>query len=326
MFMAKQASSDVQPKEVTLPSRVERVHNLLSSPKSKLYCLFLKQSISLFDKFNTLLQSDKPLIHVLRREVLGLLTDLYTRFVKPDAITSASNLLKVKYSERKYQKSRDDMIIGADTRLYLKQIKLSSDEETTFFQSVRNYFMIACDYIIKKLPVNDPLLQHAEVADIKLRTSQKFSSVEYFIDKFSVLHTCISDDNNNCRDQIEIQFSHYQIEKLSADIIEEDRIDKSWSMISQIKGFDGKPKFSELANLMLGILVIPHSNADSERIFSQVRKNRTEIRPNLSVSTLSSLMVLKTYMTSTDKKCYEHTYTTKQLKSAKLATYQALQN
>jgi hypothetical protein len=272
------------------------------------------------------LQSDKPLIHVLRREVLGLLTDLYTRFVKPDAITSASNLLKVKYSERKYQKSRDDMIIGADTRLYLKQIKLSSDEETTFFQSVRNYFMIACDYIIKKLPVNDPLLQHAEVADIKLRTNQKFSSVEYFMDKFSVLHTCISDDNNNCRDQIEIQFSHYQIEKLSADIIEEDRIDKSWSMISQIKGFDGKPNFSELANLMLGILVIPHSNADSERIFSQVRKNRTETRPNLSISTLSSLMVLKTYMTSMDKKCYEHIYTTKQLKSAKLATYQALQN
>jgi hypothetical protein len=38
-------------------------------------------------------------------------------------------------------------------------------------------------------------------------------------------------------------------------------------MISQIKGFDGKPKFSELANLMFGILVIPHSNADSERIF-----------------------------------------------------------
>jgi hypothetical protein len=60
---------------------------------------------------NTLLQSDKPLIHVLRREVLGLLTDLYTRFVKPDAITSASNLLKVKYSERKYQKSRDAQAI-----------------------------------------------------------------------------------------------------------------------------------------------------------------------------------------------------------------------
>jgi hypothetical protein len=65
---------------------------------------------------------------------------------------------------------------------------------------------------------------------------------------------------------------HYQIEKLSADIIEEDRIDKSWSMISQIKGFDGKPKFSELANLMLGILVIPHSNADSERIRCQKGK------------------------------------------------------
>lgn len=116
LFMAKQASSGVQPKpkpkEVTLPSKVERMQNLLSSPKSKLYCLFIKRSIPLFDKLNTFLQSDKPLIHVLRIEVLGLLTDLYTRFVKPDAITSASNLVKVKYSERKYQKSRYDMIIG----------------------------------------------------------------------------------------------------------------------------------------------------------------------------------------------------------------------
>ena len=64
------------------------------------------------------------------------------------------------------------MIIGADIRLYLKQIKLSSDDETAFFQSVMNYFMIACDYIIKKLPVNDPLLQHAEVADISWTSFQ----------------------------------------------------------------------------------------------------------------------------------------------------------
>lgn len=133
-------------------------------------------------------------------------------------------------------------------------------------------------------------------------------------------------DKNSMKDQLEVQFAHYQIENLSPDITEAERIDITWNMIAKIKGTDGKPKYSELSKLMLGILVIPHSNADSERIFSQVRKNRTETRPNLSVSTLSSLMVVKTYMTSTDKKCYEHTYTPKQLKSAKSATYQALKN
>jgi hypothetical protein len=61
--------------------------------------------------------------------------------------------------------------------------------------------------------VPDMLLTwHAEVAVINLRTSQKFSLVEYFMDKFSVLH--ISNDNNNGKVQIEIQFSHYQIDFL----------------------------------------------------------------------------------------------------------------
>ena len=330
-FMARQASNDKtskpKQKEVILPSRVERVHRLLSSPKTKLYCLFLKQTIPLFDSFNTFLQSDKPLIYVLRREILALLTDLYTRFVKPSSITFTSNLLKVNYTERKNQKNREDLTIGAETRIHLRLVKLTSEEETTFYQSIREFFMAACDYIIKKLPVNDPLLHHAEVADVKVRSNQKFCSVEYFIDKLSMaLVSDTASDKNSMKDQLEVQFAHYQIENLSPDITEAERIDITWNMIAKIKGTDGKPKYSELSKLMLGILVIPHSNADSERIFSQVRKNRTETRPNLSVSTLSSLMVVKTYMTSTDKKCYEHTYTPKQLKSAKSATYQALQN
>lgn len=227
--MKEQASKDgpVKQKEKVIPSRVERVNTLLNSPVAMLYCLFLKNSISIFDKFNTLLQYEKPMIHVLRREMLSLLTDLFTRFVKPDSITSVTDLLRVKYFERKHQKNRDELIIGADAREYLKTMKISVDEETAFFSSVRNYFIAACEYLIKKLPYTDTLLINAEVADISLRTKQKFSAVEFFMDKFTVLK------DNYDKDKVEIQFSHYQIEKLSEEIIKEKRIDKSWVMISQ---------------------------------------------------------------------------------------------
>ena len=42
------------------------------------------------------------------------------------------------------------------------------------------------------------------------------------------------------------------------------------------------------------VLTIPHSNADEERLFSMVRKNKTAFRPNLDpAGTLSSIPSIK---------------------------------
>ena len=43
------------------------------------------------------------------------------------------------------------------------------------------------------------------------------------------------------------------------------------------------------------ILVLPHSNAEEERLFSIVRKNKTESRSSMNLSgTLSSILAMKT--------------------------------
>ena len=51
--------------------------------------------------------------------------------------------------------------------------------------------------------------------------------------------------------------------------------------------------FPNVAKVMLGILTIPHSNAGCKRIFSCVRKNRTDQRASLLAKTMDSLMVMK---------------------------------
>ena len=55
----------------------------------------------------------------------------------------------------------------------------------------------------------------------------------------------------------------------------------------------GTYPYHDLACVMLGILSIFHSNADSERIFSMVRKVRTESRASMSVPTLEALLINK---------------------------------
>ena len=42
------------------------------------------------------------------------------------------------------------------------------------------------------------------------------------------------------------------------------------------------------------VLFIPHSNAGEERVFSLIRKDKTQFRPNLSLDkTLSSILTVK---------------------------------
>lgn len=49
-------------------------------------------------------------------------------------------------------------------------------------------------------------------------------------------------------------------------------------------------KFGRLCRVARAVLVIPHSNASEERIFSMVRKNKTPFRPGLGLDgTLSSV-------------------------------------
>ena len=83
------------------------------------------------------------------------------------------------------------------------------------------------------------------------------------------------------------------------------RMDVIWNFLSTMKSGDGRKKFSRLSKIAKLILVIPHSNAEEERVFSMVRKNKTPFRPNLDIErTLSSLLTVKL---ATNEPCHAYT-------------------
>ena len=53
-------------------------------------------------------------------------------------------------------------------------------------------------------------------------------------------------------------------------------------------------RFQHLTRIAEAVLVIPHSNPEEERLFSIVRKNKTESRSCLSLDgTLSNILAMK---------------------------------
>ena len=85
-------------------------------------------------------------------------------------------------------------------------------------------------------------------------------------------------------------------------------IGKAWGCIGKLVNCDGNFKYPTLTKVAKAILTIPHSNADSERVFSIVKKNAKDTRTSMKVETLSHLMQVKMRMLAEKKCCHERTF------------------
>ncbi|KAJ8877861.1 hypothetical protein PR048_022320 [Dryococelus australis] len=179
-----------------------------------------QNTLSVFEKANVVLQSQKPQIHMLRAILIELFKDVITRFVKPTIVRNSSSVLEVDYHKRMNLKEDSDITIGNATSRAM------------------------CD----------------------LKPEEK------------------------------------------------------WSLVGKIKSACGHFKYAHLSKVMLTILTIPHSIAESERIFSQVRKTRTQFRLSMSSETLDKLMVVKARQQGN----YEQNFDSAFLKKAKSASRESL--
>lgn len=330
--------------------RLPRIIPFFDNKVNKLYLFFLESALPIFTIINEILQSEEPLIHVLYDLLHDLLTNLFVRFVSSNAIKRCKSILSVEFYKRKNQKERDDLVLGYKTKQYYSEVKteVSTEDKDAFYKSVRSFYVKACTYILSSFPLNDVTLKNAMVSDIGKREDAKFESVMYFVDKFS---SCLS----LSLDTLEVEFNYYKIDDLPADIVMAQEIHKKiksygtselsreqlkevtklkeqcldmsqqWHILSLVTNQStGNLRYPNLSKLMLGILVLPHSNAGDERIFSLVRKNLTDFRSSLGAETLEALIIEKSYNISSSKKCYERNFSQVLLHDAKKATMKKL--
>ena len=62
-------------------------------------------------------------------------------------------------------------------------------------------------------------------------------------------------------------------------------IDAYWHKIGQLKDTCGKLRYPLLTRLAKSVLIIPHGNADVERMFSHMGLNKTKVQNSLGVDT-----------------------------------------
>ena len=162
--------------------------------------------------------------------------------------------------------------------------------------------MTALNYIKANFPHDDVVVNNAIVADVSNRTKANFGNVYALLDRFPGI---VDEDEVTT---LENEFLEYQLlddSDLPDTSVVNRRIDDVWCEIFAMKNLvTGEKRFPILEKFMTAILTIPHSNADCERLFSMVRKNRTESRSSMAVGTLSALIATKVNLFR-ELKCFQ---------------------
>jgi len=116
------------------------------------------------------------------------------------------------------------------------------------------------------------------------------------------------------------------MDNLPDSVVSADRIDIAWHQLSKVKDLStGNAKYPLLTTLMKAVLTLYHSNADCERFFSSVRKNKTDLRASMNTGTLSNILTHKTAMSAKSQVCHSVQHSEGLLKKAKSSTYVAMQ-
>ena len=81
-----------------------------------------------------------------------------------------------------------------------------------------------------------------------------------------------------------------------------------WSEVWQFRdaAWAGLNPFQELSQVAVSVLSLPHSNAEIERVFSQMSVVKNKLRNRMSLQTLNSILYVRYGLRLSGEACYEH--------------------
>ena len=250
--------------------RFQRLNEWFSDPSLEPAFLFTQATISIFTNFSLLLQREEPTLHILKLSIERLGRKIANRIVKLNN--------------------------GDRTQATYDQ----------FDKGVQFYYNDALDYIQRKFSISDPIIGNSRWVDVLQRDKAEWNQVEFFIEKYSNRTFLQNIDNDLLFDEF-VDYQSMYDDDISADAWSDEAdiiVLMSWRhYIAKIILPGTCSKISQVASL---VLVLPHSNAGLEQLFSVVRKSKTDMRSSLKLNrTLSSILTTETYNPESLNLCYK---------------------
>lgn len=273
----------------------------LNNPFTKAYLTFMNYTLTYFNQLNALFQSKISLIGILQEESLRMARLLCKNFIKPQYL---NDLSKIEPFSSTYLLPLNKICLGSECEniLSAESEGLEAADIDKFRERCLIFYQTSYGEIKKRLPLFDPLftemkfLKPAVALDPNAR--DKLPRLDTLIAKYSHLLESGNNVNNEWGD-IPAYSNVDETEMLK------NMSDEFWSYLKNLKNFSDQYVFSNIASLAILILTLPHSNAETERIFSFMVDSKTKKRNRMGPELLDSILFVNSNLKAKDKSCLD---------------------
>ena len=201
----------------------------------------------------------------------------------------------------------ESVYIKDDTTALLLHLQDEGQETKSFYRAIIAFYTAFVKKLLKVHNFGSPLWHIFSFPDP--HQSRKMS-VSLFDDIERAIP--ISFDKS----QVKLEAREFVVDP-EIDATESDAI-QFWLKVNIMESPLGERKYHHLSNLALNLLSIPALNADCERVFSLVRRIKTDFHASLSTETVSTL--IGCHLNTTFKCCEKRKFDTALLNKAQTCT------
>ena len=260
--------------------RVRRIRKYLDSPDTLVYINFVLFSLKPLKEFETFFQSSQPVIHLLYNRMISIVANVCRSFIRSRHIQELMNFEEFQEIHVDHELPDDELLIGEDSRCALRNDHISAIQRALFFERVRQFYRTLLRSLIHYLPIGQRLLRTVQFID----PSQKENVLEA-----DLVHVMKQLSVKGDPDQLLLEWRQF-VSDVTLFHHKDASITAFWN---QVKACG---KYELLVNLAECALILPHGNADTERMFSSLKRILTADRNKLQDPNLNGLLTVKSYM------------------------------
>ncbi|KAH6922186.1 hypothetical protein HPB50_010792 [Hyalomma asiaticum] len=246
---------------------------------------FLKNAAQLFDRFQTLFQSKKPLIHVFYEEMVAIVKLVMGRFLRQEAFKDATGFQLKDTNVELPANWKAKPELGSDTE---KEMELwTPTQKKAFHVKARAFYITCTKYLVSRLPLDNRVLFHMRFLKPGATGDSYTKSVRFIAN--ALPQVIPPNELSTLTDEWLSLVCETADWEISDDVI------PHWANVFLVKMPNGEPKYPKLAKLAKAVLCLPHGNADCERGFSE-NKQALHHRASLSITSVTSFRQTKAFL------------------------------
>ncbi|KAL0833090.1 hypothetical protein ABMA28_001200 [Loxostege sticticalis] len=271
------------------PSKVtEDILTSLNNRFTKIYLEFMSYILNLFNDFNRLFQSEKPLLHQLKPEVHKLIKTIASNYMDFN-YCKTTDAYKIEYANPRFYLPLEKIYLGVAAQASINEFstEIPPTQIADFRKTCLSFYIEALSQIRKRFSFEDPLFDLLENVLNPIK-AQKFEvkDLSSVIKRFPNIET---DTENLHKEWKKHAFLDFNKLNISPDL----PVEEYWNKILQMRDGTGEPMFPNLKEIIMVLLVLPFSNACVERVFSQLKLIKSDNRNRLNTDTIAALMATK---------------------------------